>query len=338
MNADLRAPFFVNVLANYDYRAEAHSVLALEKAVRKSVETGFDYTLVTTGGQRLDPFVVAQYGLSLDPRFAPLIAVNPANQHPIECAKRLLSLQEIYPNRMALNFVTGAFGSDAKAVGENLDYAERCERLTEFVETVGELLSRNRQFSAQGKYFKVGEVLLKMGPQMDGQQRPPADLFVSGTKRGFKTPWESSCYFVRTLRPPQDQESSPDPRHGLLLGILARPTQSEAEQAALSIFPSDRKGAMLFDLSLKTMRRTPWLDWIHDHFSNLRLEDPDYNLNPLRNFHSPVPYVVGSYDRIAERLRSWTRMNFNFFILDFPATDFGHVSKVLEHFRGVTPR
>jgi alkanesulfonate monooxygenase len=271
--------------------------------------------------------VLAQWGMERNARFSPLIAVNPAYHHPLEFAKRLISLLHCYPNRIALNLVTGSFSSEMKAIGETLDFDLKMERLREYVEVLQTLLSGSR-VDFQGKFYQLSgaHVLSAIG-------RRSVDYFLSGSAAPRLSGFLPDAYFVSNLRPRAELAQAPGKRAGLLLGIVARPGKAEAEAAVQSLYPPDRKGEMLFSIA-SSNNDSPWNQWLRDYLKNHPADDPDFHLGPMLRFQAPVPYLVGSYEEVAERLNSCVELGYGFFLVDFLPGEEDHVSECIRHVRG----
>jgi alkanesulfonate monooxygenase len=294
----------------------------IDESVDLSGRMGFDYTLVPVGAQRLDPWIVAQYGMERSRKFSPIIAMNPAYQHPVEAAKRILTLQAMYPNKISLNCITGSYANEMQAVGDGLDFPARCRRLKEYLLIVGKLLRGLTTFS--GEFYQVKEARV-----LTASPRHPIDLFVSGSFDGDLSDMGMNIYKVRNLRPDHDCEASFPGQNGVHFGILARSTREQAERDARTMFVEDRKGEFLFNIAIQN-HETPWNEWLRSYLKTNSPENPDYFLKPLMQFRSFAPYVVASYDEIAIRLERYISRGDRFFILDFQQGEESHVNECLK--------
>jgi alkanesulfonate monooxygenase len=63
-------------------------------------------------------------------------------------------------------------------------------------------------------------------------------------------------------------------------------------------------------------------------------EDP-YWLWPFENYATFCPYLVGSYDRVADELQRYMSLGFTAFVLDIPASEdeLRHIGVVFERAR-----
>ena len=320
-------PFFINIMPRNDRRDDRGFLSSVERCAADSVRLGFQYTLITFGHKRFDPWVLAQHAMRRNPKFAPLIAVNPAYEHPAAAAKRVASLTHLFPNRLALNLITGSFINELSSLGDTLAPDARNKRLEEFCRVLQELLSPAGRSDHRGRFYRTKG--LEIFPKL---ARPKLDIFVSGSFQGLMGRSTLAPLFVRNLRPPELLKPAPGPDCGLGLGICARATAAQAQAAVRRLFPPDRSGRLLFSLALQNTD-TPWNRWLRPYLSRNDDARPDFDLTPMRNFASNVPFIVGSYEQVAEKLKGFVRTGYRFFLTDFHSGDGEHVKRILARFR-----
>ncbi len=290
-----------------------------------SVDIGFEYTLMTVGDKRIDPWVISQFCLSLDPNFSPLIAVNPSYQHPVSVVKKLISLKNLYPSNVAINLVTGSFFGELRAINDNLDFEARTNRLNEFYLSMLALISSEKSHF-KGDFYQVQSA--EIYPKYNFGS---FDFFVSGSMTNeFKS--NKQAYFVRSIRPVSEMQKAQVPNCGLSLGICARSSKEEALSEINRIYPPNRKGEMLFSISIAN-NLTPWNKWLKNYLDENSDEVSTYFLKPMKNFWSSAPYVVGSYQEVADQLSAYVELGYQFFILDFQPEEAIHIKKCLNLFR-----
>ena len=326
-NMDKKETFFVNIFPMNDRRDEMNFKAVADEVVQFSVDMCFKYTLVTVGDKRLDPWMVSQYCMAKNDKFNPLIAVNPFYQHPIDIVKKVVALDKMFSNKVALNFVTGSFFGELKAVTDKLSFEERGNRLKEFFHLVQSLLIAKKPVTFQGQYYHLDSA--DVYPKFS---KNSFESFVSGALLNeFKD--QKDAFFVKSIRP-LDQMSSANAQHcGLGLGICARNTKEEAIAVANHLFPEDRRGEMLFGFSIAN-NETPWNKWLKDYLKDGK-EDYSFFLRPLKNFWSSTPYIVGSYQEVAEKIKQYSDLGYSFFVLDFLPEEATHVQHCLEIFRNL---
>src|SRR6267378_3029802 len=105
---------------------------------------------------------------------------------------------------------------------------------------------------------------------------------------------------------------------GIRIGIIARPEGAEAWSVAQARFPVDRKGQLTHQLAMK-VSDSSW----HQQLSRLGSDAPanrtPYWLVPFQNYKAVCPYLVGSYDQVAEEVGRYLDIGYRTFILDVPA-------------------
>src|SRR5262245_49709649 len=147
-------PFFVNIMPS-----SPASIAAAPRATREyaqqSARAGFRHTLITVGDKRLDPWMVAQDAVAVAPGLSPLIAVNPLYQHPLHVAKKVTTWETYSSALLALNLVSGSFFSEMKALHDDLDFAARNRRLTEFTQVLAAALSTEHPLDFTGEFYTV---------------------------------------------------------------------------------------------------------------------------------------------------------------------------------------
>ena len=115
---------------------------------------------------------------------------------------------------------------------------------------------------------------------------------------------------------------------GVRVGIIARKTSAEAWQVAHERFPEDRKGQLTHQLAQKSSD-SAW----HEQLSKLpdSGESP-YWLVPFQNYKSFCPYLVGSYECVAEEVSRYLRLGHSTFVLDIPpnAEELESIGKVFD--------
>jgi alkanesulfonate monooxygenase len=115
------------------------------------------------------------------------------------------------------------------------------------------------------------------------------------------------------------------------VGIIARTDSEEAWRIALERFPEDRKGQIAHSLAMK-VSDSHWHKQLSDLGERPASEDNPYWLGPFQNYKTFCPYLVGSYERVAEELRRYVELGFETFILDIPPSreELRHIRQVFD--------
>ena len=102
------------------------------------------------------------------------------------------------------------------------------------------------------------------------------------------------------------------------MGIISREREEEAWEVAHARFPEDRKGQLAHQLAMK-VSDSVW----HKQLSELGREaaQDTYWLVPFQNYKTMCPYLVGSYNQVADELAKYIKLGYKTFILDIPPTE-----------------
>jgi len=150
------------------------------------------------------------------------------------------------------------------------------------------------------------------------------DILVSGSSdAGMEAARQLQATAVEYPKPPADYAAAPPANvasRGIRIGIIARSDDAEAWSVARARFPEDRKGQLTHQLAMK-VSDSSW----HQQLSKLAevapgAENP-YWLTPFQNYKAVCPYLVGSYDRVADEIARYVDIGYRTFILEVPANE-----------------
>jgi alkanesulfonate monooxygenase len=205
---------FINAFSARNERNDDYKLL-LDSAIEQSVHVGFDYTLITVSNGRYDPWAISQYGLERNIKFNPLIAVNPAFQHPLSVIKRVSALQNLYLKKIAINLVSGSFFGDMSSIGDTLGFDERNQRLIEFLTICKELENKGTAFSFKGSFYNFENQ--DYFPHLN--KNISIDYFLSGSFTDQLSNINEDLYFVKNMKPLDLTEKAKNFNCGLGSGI-----------------------------------------------------------------------------------------------------------------------
>jgi alkanesulfonate monooxygenase len=235
--------------------------------------------------------------------------------HPYAVAKMLASFGYFYGRRVYLNMVAGGFKNDLLALNDMTPHDRRYDRLREYTLIIKQLLASASTVSYEGEFYKVEK--LKLTPSLPRDLFP--GIFVSGSSEaGLVAAKDIGAVAIEYPKPPgeyEDNSLDDSIDHGIRVGIIARRGESEAWKIAHKRFPEDRKGQITHQLAMKTSDSV----W-HKQLSQKEeeTEDSPYWLVPFQNYKTFCPYLVGSYERVAEELARYIAVGYKTFILDIP--------------------
>ncbi len=300
---------------------------------RWSEAAGCEGILVYTDNGLVDPWLAAQTIIAQTERLCPLVAVQPIYMHPYSLAKMVASLAFLYGRRVYLNMVAGGFKTDLNALNDPTPHDDRYARLVEYTSLVMALLRGGQPVTYEGRYYRVTN--LKLTPSLPAHLVP--GVFMSGSSAaGVEAARALGATAVQYPKPAADYTGSGTidaVESGIRIGIIARDTADEAWSTARARFPEDRKGQLTHQLAMK-VSDSVW----HSQLSELGKVGGDPELNPywlipFENYKTFCPYLVGSYERVADEVARYVVAGYRTFILDVPASP-----EELEHIRVVFER
>jgi len=300
---------------------------------RWSEEAGCEGILIYTDNSLVDPWLVAQIIIQNTQKLCPLVAVQPAYLHPYAVAKVVASLGHFYGRRVYLNMVAGGFKNDLSALNDTTPHDKRYARVVEYTTIIQELLKSPAAVSYQGEFYVVDK--LRMTPPLPAELMP--GVLVSGSSEAGLS--AATALGAIAVKYPQPAESEIDCResattYGVRVGIVARKSEDEAWQTAHARFPEDRKGQLTHKLAMKTSDSL-WHKQLSQMASEGRSGGSPYWLWPFENYKTFCPYLVGSYERVAQELAKYISRGYVTFILDIPPTqeEMAHINQVFEQAR-----
>ncbi|QBF29677.1 LLM class flavin-dependent oxidoreductase [Thalassococcus sp. S3] len=291
---------------------------AVTDLARWNEAAGVEGMLMYTDNSLMDPWCVAQAVMEGTERFVPLVAVQPIYMSPLAAARKVSSLAFLYGRKMALNMVAGGFKKDLEQLGDATEHDARYDRLVEYTQILQALL-RGGPVTFSGAYYQVSN--LKLSPALPPELMP--DIYLSGASDACLAAAATleATRFSYT-KPPADLEpKAPLPgagRLGLRFGVIARPDAEEAWAIARDRFPADRRGQMAHKMA-RGVTDSVWHHEISELADDLHdARDGAYWLYPIKNYRTFCPYLVGSYDEVADYIRRYAALGFRCLILDVP--------------------
>jgi alkanesulfonate monooxygenase len=284
---------------------------------RWSEQCGCKGILVYTDNSIVDPWLVSQIIIENTRNLCPLVAIQPVYMHPYSVAKMVASLGFLYGRRVYLNLVAGGFKNDLAALNDTTAHDKRYVRIIEYTNIIKRLLAGPEPVTVEGEFYKVDK--LRMTPPLAPELFP--GIFISGSSEaGLEAAKAIGATAVKYPKPAREYEGQDDELDcGVRVGIIARSTESEAWEVAEERFPEDRKGELTHQVAMK-ISDSQW----HKQLSALAEESKSgrspYWLRPFETYKTFCPYLVGSYEAVAEELSRYISVGHSAFILDIPPT------------------
>jgi alkanesulfonate monooxygenase len=287
-----------------------------------SEANGCEGILVYTDNRIVDPWLVAQNIIQHTSQLSPLVAVQPIYMHPYSVAKMVTSLGFLYQRRVYLNMVAGGFSNDLVSLDDTTPHDRRYDRLVEYTEIVTRLLAAESSVSFDGEFYRIKNV--KLSPALPDGLMP--QILMSGSSEASLAAAEKlgATAIKYPKSPTEDQgvvrETKID--SGVRTGIIVRETEEEAWRVAHQRFPDDRKGQIAHELAMKTSDSV-WHKQLSEfaHFTETDNKRTPYWLGPFQNYRTFCPYLVGSYEAVAEEIARYLALGYQTFVLDFPPNE-----------------
>lgn len=300
---------------------------------RWSEEAGCRGILVYTDNSIADPWLVGQVIIQNTEALSPLIAVQPIYMHPYSVAKMVSTYGFLHNRRIYLNMVAGGFSNDLKALNDQTSHDRRYDRLVEYTLLLKQLLSGG-PVSFAGEFYQSEN--LRLAPALPAELFP--GIFISGSSEaGLAAARTIGAVAVQYPTPIDEYEKTPPPVDltcGIRVGIIARERAAEAWQIAHERFPTDRRGQLTHQLAMKASDST-WHKQLSEIGHKAGEQPPGeqnpYWLVPFQFNKTNCPYLVGSYERVAEELARYMAVGYRTTILDIPPDreELSHINLVL---------
>jgi len=294
--------------------AKDRYVQRVAEVARWSEQSGCKGILVYSDNSLLDPWLLAHIIIQNTTALCPLVAVQPVYMHPYAVAKQITSFAYLYGRRLYLNMVAGGFKNDLDALSDTTPHDKRYARLVEYTTIISRLLTGPAPLTYEGDFHSVA--MLKLTPPLPEALVP--GIFISGSSEaGLAAARTLGATAIKYPRAADVEERSPDDllHLGVRVGIIARERDADAWAVAHSRFPEDLKGQLTHQLAMK-VSDSSW----HKQLSTVVVETErsPYWLVPFQNYKTMCPYLVGSYDRVAQELARYIALRYRTFILDVP--------------------
>ncbi|MDQ3034222.1 MAG: LLM class flavin-dependent oxidoreductase [Myxococcota bacterium] len=328
MNGDRRIHVFSTCPQSRDGERRGY-LKRVADAARWSEQQGCEGMLVYSDNGLADPWLVSSAVLESTTRLCPLVAVQPAYEHPYAIAKRIATYAHLHERRICLNMIAGGFKNDLTALGDATPHDERYARLTEYTQIITRLLESDAPVTLEGRHYRVQG--LTLAPAIAAELRPGV-LMSGSSDAGLAAARATGAIPIRYPgRATDERPHAPGegPHPGVRVGIIARGTPEEAWRIAHERFPPDRKGQIAHRLAMKTSD-SQWHRQLSEMAATDAGRDDPYWLGPFENYRTFCPYLVGSHERVAGELARYVALGHRTFVLDIPPSeeDLAHAAHV----------
>jgi alkanesulfonate monooxygenase len=303
---------------------------------RWSERAGCSGILVYTDNSLVDPWLVSQVIIQHTGSLCPLVAVQPVYMHPYAVAKIVATFGFFYHRRLYLNMVAGGFKNDLNSLNDATPHDRRYDRLIEYTNLIKRLLSSEQAVTHTGEFYQVKQ--LKVIPFLPPDLAP--GIFVSGSSEAGVAAAHAigaTCVEYPLLSTMYGEESNENElEKGIRVGIIARPKDDDAWRVARVRFPIDRKGQLTHQLAMK-ISDSKWHQLLSDAAKDNVAKESPYWLEPFLNYKTFCPYLVGSYEVVAQEIAQYIRAGCRAVILDIPTEEeeLDHIGVVFQQARAL---
>jgi len=212
---------------------------------RAAERAGLDSLLMGAGyDQKMEAWTTAAAVLAQTECARALVATRPGFYHPAICAKLAATVDQISGGRVSINVVTGGNPDDLAMYGDYVDHDSRYRRTAEFIRILRMLCASAEAVSFHGEFYDIDNARLDFKPL----QRPSIPIYFGGASEAAKrvAAKEADIYLMWGETVAQIAERVAEMRRlaalqgrglrfGLRINIIARPTESQAWEAAEAI-------------------------------------------------------------------------------------------------------
>lgn len=303
-------------LSSIGYRTQSHLQTLLEMA-GWAEDAGCRGALVYSDATSMDAWMAAQAAIANTASFVPLVAVQPIDMSPFALARTVSSLAHLYGRAVDINFVSGGFGRDLAVQGDDLPHDARYARLTEYVTIIKRLLDGG-MVNFAGQHYNLSRARLTAPVPAELQPR----AYLSGSSAASLQAGEALGVGQLSFPVLPEEFASPSVTKnkfgaGVCIGIIARDDSTEAWRIATKRFPADPAGAERMKLLLSASVSS-WQPQLAAVPIADQAEGQPYWLVPFRYHHTFCPYLVGSYDEVAQAVTTYLNGGIRTFVLDVP--------------------
>ena len=280
---------------------------------RWSEAAGCKGILVYSDNGLVDPWQLSHIIIQQTTRLCPLVAVQPVYMHPYWVAKQVATFAHLYERQVYLNMVAGGFKNDLEALNDRTPHDQRYARLIEYTNIITSLLD-GAPVTYDGEFHSVSK--LRLTPVVPAPLLP--GVFVSGSSAAGEAAARAlGATAIKYPKPAaeEDATSVDGLRQGIRVGIIARQETAKAWSVARARFPEDRKGQLTRNLATK-VSDSAW----HQQLAGIdgHSDASPYWMVPFNNYKTMCPYLVGSYDQVANELARYFNAGHRTLILDIP--------------------
>ncbi|NET44476.1 LLM class flavin-dependent oxidoreductase [Okeania sp. SIO2B3] len=211
--------------------------LALCQQAEKS---GIDSMLMAVGSGRPDPMMLSVMLGQKTEKIKFLVAVRPGLFSPSFFVQQINTLSCLVNGRVHVNLVSGRSPQELRYYGDFLNHTQRYHRATEFLTICNAFWQGDGEVNFTGDFYQIEKGQIKT-PFMSPDGRGP-EIFVGGNslEAANLASQHADCLWrfpdsPENIKPQIEVVLDSGKEVGLVVALITRPTQAEAEAAAQAL-------------------------------------------------------------------------------------------------------
>lgn len=293
---------------------------------QRSEKYNYKGLLITYSTSNLNPWLISNLVLDKTKNIRPLVALQPDTMSIDTLGNIIKSTTYLHKREIALNLIDGT----SKRLNGTTEDSYKTNRYDWLIDYMHDL---KRELSSTESAYDHG--LYSQKTYFSNENNYPLDFFISGTSEyAFESSKNGANGFL-TIPGPIDsfkqmfrEITACD--FGICFGIIARTTSEEAWEVAKATFPSSRENEV--QLLLKKNSKMNAVRQLANLALENEVHDCVYWLGVFKNGRNIYPYLVGSYDQVANYLKEYKNHGVKSLILNVPFTleEFEHREQVFK--------
>lgn len=278
----------------------------------------------------LNPWFFANLIYSFSKTLSPFIAINPSYIHPFYAAKYIANISAFANRPLYINYITGTGLFDSTNLGDKTTHNSKYERLQEYIQVVSSLLDDSKTVSFSGEFYQIQN--LKLAQNLSKDIRPFS--FIAGNSESslnvIRHTLASRLAMAMTLKDLTLLNKQRDYNIGFHFGIIGRECDDDAKNVLKALCPKNKQKEIIQQYTTQKSN----VVWKKELLAKSMEDTPPgvYNLIPFATGCSDVPYLVGTYQNVAQYIYDYIKLGLNLMVFEIPNTEtdeFLHIEKVL---------
>lgn len=207
---------------------------------QQAEKSGIDSVLMAIGSGRPDPMMLSVMLGQKTEKIKFLVAVRPGLFSPSFFVQQIKTLSCLVNGRVHINLVSGRSPQELKYYGDFLNYTQRYQRATEFLTICNAFWQGDGKVNFTGDFYQIENAKINT-PFMSPDGKGP-EIFVGGNSSAAANlvSQYADCLWrfpdsPENIKPQIEVVLNSGKEVGLLVALITRPTQAEAEAAAQAL-------------------------------------------------------------------------------------------------------